>query len=235
MSLQSNSRTVMTLAAVLGASITLLAGTASAAVIPVITINNTGFTVANNDLLNGLAGVVVGNISAEEGLKSNKTGSALTDGEFGKVAIDQGANPGMTIIHNGVSITYTLAPSVLGYNISQINTFTGWRDAGRFQQDYSVSFAYTTAPAQYLNAINVAAHPAGANDAKVSLFNANGSALAKGVAGVRFTFNNVQNGYVGYRELDVLGSAAVPEPGSMLLFGLGAVALVGVRRRRLRK
>lgn len=138
----------------------------------------------------------------------------------------------MTIIHNGVSITYMLASSALGYNIAKIDTYTGWRDPGRFQQDYSVSFAYKTSPTQFLNAINVAARPTGANDAKVSLFNVGGAALATGVVGVRFNFANVQNGFVGYRELDVLGSAVVPEPASMLLFGLGALALVGARRLR---
>ena len=80
----------------------------------------------------------------------------------------------------------------------------------------------------------VAARTTGANDAKASLFNAGGAALATGVVGVRFNFANVQNGFVGYRELHVLGSAVVPEPASMLLFGLGALALAGARRR-LRK
>jgi len=230
MSNKTNNRIALSIAAAL--SLGLAAAPASATVIPVVVTNNTGFTVSNSDLLHGLAGVVVGNINSEEGLQSNNTGSAFTDGLFGRVAIDGAAKPGMTIIHNGVSITYMLASSALGFNIAKIDTFTGWRDPGHFQQDYSISFAYKTAPSQFLNAINVAARPTGVNDAKVSLFNVGGAALATGVVGVRFNFANVQNGFVGYRELDVLGSAVVPEPASMLLFGLGALALVGTRRLR---
>lgn len=225
----------LSLAAMLGLSLTMAAGVASAGVITTVATSNSGFGVSNTDLLNGRSGVVVGNINSEEGLQSNTTGTALTDGGFGRVAIDGAANPGMTIIHNNVSITYMLAPSALGYDISKIDTFTGWRDAGRFYQDYRVSFAYSAAPAIFLNAFSIAAHPAAANDAKVSVFNNTGAALASRVVGVRFDFANVQNGFVGYRELDVFGAAVVPEPGSVLLFGLGALALVAARRRSLRK
>jgi hypothetical protein len=59
----------------------------------------------------------------------------------------------------------------------------------------------------------------------------NGSAaLATGVAAIRISFVNVQNGAIGMSEIDILGTA-IPEPSSAaLLGGLGMLALL--RRRR---
>src|SRR5690606_17056175 len=53
--------------------------------------------------------------------------------------------------------------------------------------------------------------------------------LADNVARLRFGFNATENGYAGYREIDVLG-AAVPEPGAMA--ALAPVVLLLRRRAR---
>ena len=56
--------------------------------------------------------------------------------------------------------------------------------------------------------------------------------MAANVAAVRFVFPNQENGYVGYRELDVHGVVApVPEPASLAALTLGGLALLGRRRR----
>ena len=57
--------------------------------------------------------------------------------------------------------------------------------------------------------------------------------LAMNVDAVRFDFPaGVENGYTGYAELDVIGVAAVPEPGSALLAATGLTGLLLRRRRR---
>lgn len=209
----------------------LAGANAAAAVVSVTTTGNGGFAVSNSDLIAGRSGVVVGNVNSEEGLSSDTSGVSLTDGLFGQVSIDFHANPGMVQIHNGVTITYALGSNAAGYNISGIDSYTGWRDAGRFQQDYTVQFAFAGAPSTFVNAFSVAAHPGGANDAFVSSFDNTGALLGSNVTAVRFNFANVQNGFVGYRELDVIGAAAVPEPASALLFGLAGLGLFAARRR----
>lgn len=223
----------------LGAAVTLalaLAGAgAQASVITTVSTSNDGFAVATTDLLAGRIGTIAGNVNSEEGLDSNTDGAALTDGDFGQVDIDYHANPGMIQIHNDVSITYSLGADPLGYSISAINSYTGWRDTGRFQQDYTVQFAFVGAPTSFVDAFSVEQHPGNGIDAYVSSFDSTGAVLASNVTAVRFNFANVQNGYVGYRELDVLGAATVPEPASLMLFGLAGIGLVAARRRASRK
>ncbi len=51
------------------------------------------------------------------------------------------------------------------------------------------------------------------------------------VTAVQFSFPSTQNGYVGYRELDVLGTASTPEPASLGLLGLGGLSFLARRRR----
>ena len=52
--------------------------------------------------------------------------------------------------------------------------------------------------------------------------------LAADLAAIRIDFLNVENGYTGYSEIDVI--AAVPEPSSIGLLAMSGLALL--RRRR---
>jgi hypothetical protein len=69
---------------------------------------------------------------------------------------------------------------------------------------------------------------------EVRLIDSVGAPLAVNINAIKFEFPNTQNGYVGYREIDVFGSPAVPEPSMMVigtLFGLGGL----MAKRRMKK
>ena len=57
------------------------------------------------------------------------------------------------------------------------------------------------------------------------------------VTALRFDFANVQNGYVGYTEIDALGSssAAVPEPASVAIWSMIGLGLAGFGVYRARR
>lgn len=197
--------------------------------------SSTGFPVSSTDLLEGRVPTVVGSLTPREGVTTSNP-AALTNGAFGPLGVSN--NPPdvaeVVAIDNGTSLTYDLdlTAAPFGYIIDSIDTFCGWRDAGRDAQDYAVFLSYVDNPGLYEFFDIVSYNPSGAqnpSDTAVSVTSASGGPLATGVAGIRFLFNGQENGYVGYREFDVHGYP-VPEPctAALVLLGLGALA----RRRR---
>ena len=197
--------------------------------------DNFGYPVSNTDLLQThLSAAIVNdlnNIRSEEGATVQSL-APLTNGSFGPADL---SDPSQVVaIHDGTVITYTLdtIASPNGYSISEIDTFSGWRDMGRARQDYMVAYSLTSDPTTFIPIATITdpVYPTAPSDNAVYIHGSNG-ALADNVAAIQFSFPTTQNGYVGYREFDVLGTpSAAPEPASLSLLGFAALGLLARRR-----
>jgi PEP-CTERM motif-containing protein len=202
------------------------------------------YVVSTTDLLNSLTpSGFGGNFAAVE-----ITGGlpVLTDGTFGTITEPGGAADRTHLIFaiagggsgTGTFVTYTLNTSVntLGYDIDRIVVYGGWNDNGRDQQLFTAAYSLV-GDATFIDLPPVDFNPViGANlqsATRVTLAESAPTPLASRVDEIRFTFSpSPENGYTGYAELDVIGRATVPEPGSVMLLALGALSALGVRRVR---
>lgn len=205
---------------------------AHAVVVVSNTTQNNVFAVSNSDLLQtSLASVQsTGSFSreGEQGL------SALNNGQFGALGSVVTGNPGLdaATADGSNSIIYTLTGPM---NVVRINSYAGW-DAFRGGQSYTVSFAYDGAPTTFVPIATVFNNATGGGNINtLASISRSSGYLGSGVVAVKFDFGgNLQFGYAGYRELDVLG-AAVPEPSTwaMLLAGFALVGLSARRRKTI--
>ena len=154
---------------------------------------------------------------------------ALYDGGFGL-----GRDVGTATTGDGRVLTFNLdlAASPTGYTIGSINTYGGWSDGGRDAQGYTVFYSTASAPTTFtLLATAPVFNPAVANSRpgnRISISDDAGN-LATNVAAVRFTYSNIENGYTGTKEIDII---AVPEPSTTSAFVLGSFAIAGLYFRR---
>ncbi len=175
-------------------------------------------------------------------------GGAAAVGTFGGTV---GAHDGSTAKSGGyaywnytgsVDLTFTLAGSATGYDITSINTIYGWGDsnARHSAQNYSVYVASVATPTIFTLLYTVDYDPftsnTGPKSTQVTLTDDSG-VLASGVGAIRFTVIDDADGsgtIVGViHEFDVNGTATapIPEPTTTALFGLGGLALI-LRRRK---
>jgi len=115
----------------------------------------------------------------------------------------------------GASVTYTLTGSANGYTLTNITVFGGWKDAGRDQQAYTVYYSKVSSPATFilLRSVNYnPANAAGAQSATRATLSPASGVLATNVAAVKldFTTPTSENGYCGYAEISLLGTASIP-------------------------
>jgi len=117
----------------------------------------------------------------------------------------------------GSSVIYTLPANIGGYALDNITVYGGWRDAGRDQQAYTVSYSTTAAPSTFVTLGTVSYNPTNPSSVqsatRATLTPANG-VLASNVAAVKFDFTTPtsENGYVGYAEIAMFGVPAVSGP-----------------------
>ncbi len=134
------------------------------------------------------------------------TWSILTDGSFGTV----GSLDSTTLeVNIGNTLIYSLdtASAPKGYTITNVDSFSGWQDSGRVDQDYTVLYSTVTDSSNFIMLATVA-FPAGSTNGDNSSSVDLATTGLTGVAAIKFVFNNQQNGYVGFKELSVAGSAA---------------------------
>ena len=160
--------------------------------------SNDAFAVADNDLLQTSvrsADDRLGYLSAAD--FTNAGAAALTNGTFGSAD----KTDGTCGITNGV-ITYLLdtSASPAGYHVTEIDSYSGWDDATRDDQRYTVSFRKVGA-LLFTDAIAVD-YTGTVSQARVCITNLD----IGNVEAVRFAFPDQENGGAGYKELDVIGA-----------------------------
>jgi hypothetical protein len=124
----------------------------------------------------------------------------------------------------GHSITYTLAGSPSGYDITNIVVYGGWSDNGRDQQAYTVYYSTIANPTVFNVLSSVSYNPAVGGGVRttdrVTFSSPTASPLAGNVAKVMFDFTSPsgENLYSGYAEIAVFGSASAPVSQAPVLF-----------------
>jgi hypothetical protein len=200
--------------------------------------------ISNSDLINSGSGSLSG--VSFTGLYGGGGGDIaflnngqLTDNDAGYIGNDGGGQgfPGYVSVNDNspIVVTYTLNTTIntLGYDLTRIDTFGAWWD-NRCSQKYTVSVEYVNNPGFFTQLGGTFSIPnvgGQGQSTHLQLANDGGGAFATGVSAIRFSLDTVEN-WNAYREIDVVGTATIPEPGSGLML-MGALAGIGVLRRKL--
>lgn len=189
-----------------------------------------GGDVSNTDLVNaGSASLASPPLYSSDpffGPAANNDGTVGTAGETADITFWLGAGAG-----DQFTVTYSLdtAGSPFGYDLTSIQTIHGWTSGSGNQknQNYTVAIR-TLGEAAFTDLATVAYLPfAAANNtasSKVTITEDSTGILATNVDQIRFTYTVPASGGSNpsptIREIDVFGSASIPEPSSLVLFAL---------------
>jgi hypothetical protein len=114
----------------------------------------------------------------------------------------------------GAYVIYTLNGTTNGYNLTNITVYGGWADNGRDQQAYTVYYSTVMAPTNFLQLAVVNFNPTipdNIQDATRVRLTSSAGILATNVAAVKFDFTSPasENGYCGYGDIVIAGSASI--------------------------
>lgn len=187
-------------------------------------------------------GITVGEASLRDGTWYNNDASSWgsTTGAFSQIGKATAESRGSALAQSGeFSIfNFDVSTNTLGYDITGVDLFSNWGSGdGRNEIKVQISFALVGTPTVFDQSILTPAayNPVSTGDVDgtqglMSITDDSGN-IASGIAAVRFDWLSPQeNGAVGYSEIDVFGTATIPEPSSALLLGLGSLTLL--RRRK---
>ncbi len=192
-------------------------GTASYA-----TANSFLFSPASGNLLAGLSPSA--NTNTAGGAEGSAAVTVLTDGNNPPANMSNYLADGYTIGNSAV-LTYTLpAGAALGYDVSKINIYAGWGDSGRENISMtSISYSTLEAPATFTAIPNSSVNYEGNTASALAALTASGGVLGSHVYAIRFSFGGQENGYVGYRELEVIGTPSQVPVASAISLAAGAI------------
>jgi hypothetical protein len=219
----------------------MMAGGASAGIVQTNSLDTSSiyaFPVSNNDLIEDSAtfDYSIG-FTPQIGAFANFTNGTMGDATTATMAGWTGA------VHDAF---FFLKGSGTGYDVSAINIYTGWGDS-RKNHSYGIYYLLTgetyvsgNLPHQLGSTVFEwdANGGSGSNNqwsAKVSLTDTTGTVLS-GIKGIQFKFITGAGGgtTTAYREIDILGSASVPEPSGIVLIGTALCGLLAYAWRKRR-
>lgn len=210
-------------------------------------------TVLNNDLINS-GQATLGSVSVtgytpvvetNEGGGSDTAASIgspdyiLNNGQLGTATGNPyfGAFAGSAAFSsvNPFTVTYYLANSAAGYDLTTIRTYTAHYD-NRAGQNFQVLVDLAGGTEDWVSLGSFFSHtPGGAEQAhRMTLENNTGAGVtpfATGVTAIRFVISGSDNPDV-WREIDVVGSMAVPEPSTLVLVVCGVLGILAYAWRR---
>ncbi|MCX6972445.1 MAG: PEP-CTERM sorting domain-containing protein [Verrucomicrobia bacterium] len=162
------------------------------------------------------------------------TAANLRNGQTGLPFNFAEPNPAIVMPSSPFTTTYNLdiSTNTLGYDITEFRLFSGWID-DRAGQTYTIEYSLV-GNATFTNLASVNSLQNGGS-LLTRTYDTTSVPLISGVDAVRFTFSfpsGISSHSTVYREIDVLGTATIPEPSTVLLGGLGLGLLTLLRRRR---
>ncbi|MEO0514249.1 MAG: PEP-CTERM sorting domain-containing protein [Planctomycetota bacterium] len=160
--------------------------------------------------------------------------AVLTDGTGGLNNLPANSGDAMVETTAGASDGWTadfeldVTTNTLGYDITSIISTSGWNNPAIAEQNFNLSVSVVGSSDFVLLGNFTGTATTGGGIQVTIADDVSGALVATGVDAIRFESTGGLRG--GYRELDVIGTPTVPEPGSLGLIGLGSIMMLKRRR-----